>query len=158
MNNSNRNNRNNKPMNRKPYEPDDTQVYLVNYLKETIKSYLADKSNGVEDCNNRLFTIPDGSIALETDDTMVAYLVERMVRVDRETNDLIRATCSIVVVNNNSAVPTYYCSGYMNRDTKSDANTITGSIVVTPIGDLGQYGIGPIRKKMYRSVINTEEL
>ena len=62
---------------------------------------------------------------VDTLESYMMYLVDRSVRFDRETHNLIRASMSAVVINPETATPVFFVSAYLNKD-------LIGNVQVTP--------------------------
>lgn len=159
-----RNNGKNRRPQGKPYEPDVIQKAIATKLQDQIAAYDAAYNMETRERNRLLFNLENGRMSIdyiikEYNDThdelpedknlkynieyLMAHLIERTIRTNRETNELERATCSMIIIDEQSALPAYYVNAYMNGNG-------VGSINVTPIGDLVQYGFGPVRKHSYR--------
>ena len=63
---------------------------------------------------------------------LALYAVERFIRTDLESHELVRATTSIVVMNTEKNVPQYFINAYLSLK--------GGRISVTPMGDKGPIG------------------
>ena len=63
---------------------------------------------------------------------LALYAVERFIRTDRESHELVRATTSIVVMNTEKSIPQYFINAYLSLK--------GGRISVTPMGDKGPIG------------------
>lgn len=105
----------------------DLEVQARNYLD----NYATTSDR--RELENQLFQL--GSYPLHAGEdypNLDLYTVERFVRTDRETHDLIRATASIVVLNTETNTPAYFINAYLSLK--------GGRISVTPMGDKGPIG------------------
>lgn len=105
----------------------DLEVQARNYLDNYATA------NDRRELENQLFQL--GSYPLHAGEdypNLDLYTVERFVRTDRETHDLIRATASIVVLNTETNTPAYFINAYLSLK--------GGRISVTPMGDKGPIG------------------
>lgn len=99
------------------------RVYLDNYATTTDRREL----------ENQLFQLGAYPLMAGEDyPNLALYTMERFIRTDRETHDLIRATASIVVMDTETNAPAYFINSYLSLK--------GGRISVTPMGDKGPVG------------------
>lgn len=130
---------------------DDFQKEISNDLLDQATHFLLNIENAKtaddrRDLENQLFQL--GSYPLMAGPTypnLALYAVERFVRTDRETHELIRATTSIVVIDAEPDAPKYFINAYLSLK--------GGRISVTPMGDKG-----PIGRNTYTININPDDL
>lgn len=89
------------------------------------------------DAENALFSLPEYPTILNECPDCDAYMVNRSVRVDRETHLLTRASCTMILINHETAAPAYLVEAFINDK--------GGSISVIP-----QDNIGPVLRNTYR--------
>lgn len=139
----------NKPSrNEKPQRPepvyDQVQLDLADMIKGQIDVFMGNQAY-VDDMSyeerrtaeNQLFSLPEYPCKLGMCTDCSAYVVNRSVRVDRETHLLTRASCTIVLINNDTHAPAYILEAFLN--------TTGGGIVVVPQGENG-----PVLRNTYR--------
>ena len=154
--NNNRGNKNNAQRGEKqPYEPKITQgmKLILDMLEGQAQDFLFEQTKVDEmtmeerkQAENELFSIPGypADFQAEGEDPLKMFMVERSVHVDRETHLLLRASCTIIAMNESGA-PELYINAYLTKNG-------TGSIVIIP-----QSANGPVYRDVARVSFSGEK-
>ena len=117
---------------------DNFQKEIANDLLEQAKHFLLniDEAKTIDDrrdLENQLFQLGAYPLMAGAEyPDLALYAVERFIRTDRESHELVRATTSIVVMNTEKNIPQYFINAYLSLK--------GGRISVTPMGDKGPIG------------------
>lgn len=122
----------------KKFEKAETPVeidMIITALGEQALAYLEVQKNAAEmsldeykAAERELFNLGSYPAHLNGYPDLFLYMVERSVRADRETHELTRASCSIVMLENNA--PKYYCTAYITKNGN-------GTIITHPLTENG---------------------
>ena len=137
---------------KKNYEPEysQDQIDLAEFLELQVKEFLDTQKNvstmSYEDrraAENALFSTPNYPTVFTFCPNYNAYMVYRSVRVDRNTHLLTRASCTMILIDQETAEPVYLVDAFINAN--------GGTITVVPQGDKG-----PILRDTYRITLKRD--
>lgn len=127
-----------------PYEPqiDSVQEYLGQMLYDQAMNFIQYQICRLDECNlaerreqeNALFNLSQYAMPIPNTNEdvvqpeLVAYCVDRFLRIDRDDHTITRGSCSIIVINKETAAPAYFATAYLTKQ-------LNGNIVVTPMSD-----------------------
>lgn len=119
---------NNNNSKRERPEPPEVAKLLCRTIVDQITDFLS--SYGWKDRLNDLFTLgdrwPAGIAGCEGTENLLAYQVERTVRLDRDDPEKIRRmSTSIVVIDNVTAKPVYYLTAYISPNMQAGVQVYT---------------------------------